>query len=109
MGHDLDGLVTTPAWRDLTTPIVDAGVPPHLLYPVALGLGFAGFLGVYRLAVRLSRDMSDRIGPAVLAQRFAPPLVAIAVGYHFAHYLGYVLVLAPSLAVALTSPLADPA
>ncbi|KZX49440.1 hypothetical protein AV929_18230 [Haloarcula sp. K1] len=105
-----DGLVTTPAWRDLTTPLVDAGVPPHLLYPVALGIGFAGFLGVYRLAVRLSRDMSDTyLAPAVLAQRFAPPLIAIAVGYHFAHYLGYFLVLAPSLAVALTSPFADPA
>ena len=105
-----DGLVTTPAWRDLTTPLVAAGVPPHLLYPVALGVGFAGFLGVYRLAVRLSRDISDTyLAPAVLAQRFAPPLVAIAVGYHFAHYLGYFLVLAPSLAVALASPFASPA
>ncbi|WP_137684214.1 hypothetical protein [Haloarcula mannanilytica] len=105
-----DGLVTTPAWRDLTTPLVEPGVPPHLLYPVALAIGFGFFLGVYRLAVRLSSDISDTyLTPAVLAQRFAPPLIAIAVGYHFAHYLGYFLVLAPSLAVALASPFADPA
>jgi hypothetical protein len=44
-----------------------------------------------------------------LAQRFAPPLLAIAVGYHFAHYLGYFLALAPSLGVALSAPMADPA
>jgi len=105
-----DGLVTTPAWRDLTTPLVNAGVPPHLLYPVALVAGFAAFLGVYRLAVRRSRDAAETyLAPSVLAQRFAPPLVAIAVGYHFAHYLAYFLVLAPSLAVALSAPFSSPA
>ncbi|WP_423999300.1 hypothetical protein ACOZ4I_10600 [Haloarcula salina] len=105
-----DGLVTTPAWRDLTTPLVEAGVPAHLIYPVALVVGFAGFLGVYRLAVRRSRDAAETfLAPSVLAQRFAPPLIAIAVGYHFAHYLGYFLVLAPSLAVALSAPFSNPA
>lgn len=105
-----DGLVTTPAWRDLTTPLVNAGVPPHLLYPVALVVGFLGFLGVYRLAVRRSRDAAETyLAPSVLARRFAPPLIAIAVGYHFAHYLSYFLALAPSLAVALSAPFSSPA
>ena len=105
-----DGLVTTPAWRDLTTPLVEAGLPPHLLYPLALLAGFALFLGVYRLAVRASRRTAETyLAPSVLAQRFAPPLLAIAAGYHFAHYLGYFLVLVPSLAVAVADPLGSPA
>jgi len=104
-----DGLVTTPAFRDLTTPLVDAGLPAHLLYPVVLAAGFALFLGVYRLAVRSSRRTAETyLSPAELAERFAPPLLAIAAGYHFAHYLGYFLVLAPALGLAMLSPLSDP-
>jgi len=105
-----DGLVVTPAWRDLTTPLVTAGVPPHLLYPVALLVGFGLFLGVYHLAVRASRRTAETyLAPAELAERFAPPLLAIAAGYHLAHYLGYFLVLAPALGTALVEPFANPA
>ena len=104
-----DGLVRTPTWRDLTTPLVEAGLPAHLLYPLALAAGFALFLGVYLLAVRLSRRTATTyLAPDELAERFAPPLLAIAAGYHFAHYLGYFLVLAPALWLALGSPLSDP-
>ncbi|WP_417935953.1 hypothetical protein [Haloarcula saliterrae] len=108
-GTTFDGLVTTPAWRDLTGPLVDAGLPPQLLYPLALAAGFLLFLGAYRFAVRLGRQSAETyLEPDALAQRFAPPLLAIAAGYHFAHYLGYFLVLAPALWVALLSPLSDP-
>ncbi|MBX0324623.1 hypothetical protein EGH21_16465 [Halomicroarcula sp. F13] len=104
-----DGLVTTPGWRDLTTPLVDAGLPAHLLYPLALLAGFALFLGVYRLAVRAStRTAETYLAPDELAERFAPPLLAIAAGYHFAHYLGYFLFLAPALGAATLAPFADP-
>jgi hypothetical protein len=104
-----DGLVTTPAFRDLTTPLVEAGLPPHLLYPVALAVGFALFYGVYLLAVRASRRTAQTyLTPGELAERFAPPLLAIAAGYHLAHYLGYFLVLAPALGLTLLSPLSDP-
>ncbi len=105
-----DGLVTTPAWRDLTTPLVEAGLPAHVLYPVALLLGFGLFLGVYRLAVRTSKATAETyLSEATLAERFAPPLLAIAAGYHFAHYVGYFLALAPTLVAATASPLIAPA
>jgi len=108
-GTTFDGLVTTPAWRDLTTPLVEAGLPPHLLYPLALAAGFGLFLGAYWLAVRLSRrTAATYLDADALAERFAPPLLAIAAGYHFAHYIGYFLVLAPALGVTLLSPLSDP-
>ena len=104
-----DGLVTTPAFRDLTTPLVDAGLPAQLLYPVVLAAGFGLFLGVYWLAVLSSRRTAETyLAPEALAERFAPPLLAIAAGYHLAHYLGYFLVLAPALGTTLLSPLSDP-
>ncbi|WP_236039244.1 hypothetical protein [Haloarcula salinisoli] len=108
-GTTFDGLVTTPAFTDLTTPLVAAGLPPQLLYPLALAAGFGLFLGAYWLAVRLSRRVADTyLDESELAERFAPPLLAIAAGYHLAHYLGYFLVLAPALWVTLLSPLSDP-
>ncbi|WP_324757268.1 hypothetical protein [Haloarcula montana] len=109
-GTTYDGFVTTALWRDLSTPIVSAGVPAHVLYPVALVLGFALFLGAYWVAARLARRSAKTyLTTETLAVRFAPPLLAIAVGYHFAHYLGYFLFLAPALAVAVLSPLSSPA
>jgi len=105
-----DGLVVTPAWRDGTAPLVAAGLPPWLLYPLALVTGYGLFLGVYRLAVRFSRTTAETyLAPGVLACRFAPPLLAIAAGYHLAHYLGYFLSLAPAMAAATLSPSTAPA
>ena len=108
-GTTFDGLVTTPAWADLTAPLVEAGLPAQVLYPLALAVGFGLFLGAYWGAVRLSRQTAETyLDESTLAERFAPPLLAIAAGYHLAHYLGYFLVLAPALWVALLSPLSDP-
>ena len=108
-GTTFDGLVVTPAWRDATGPLVAVGVPPQLLYPLGLAVGFGLFLGAYWLAVRLSKRSAETyLDAETLAERFAPPLLAIAAGYHLAHYLGYFLVLAPALGVALLSPLSDP-
>jgi len=105
-----DGLVATPAWRAVAGPLVRAGLPAALLYPLALVAGFGLFVAAYRGAVGYGRLAADSYLPeSLLARRFAPPLVAIAAGYHAAHYLGYFLSLTPILAGALTSPLAPPA
>jgi len=105
-----DGLVATPIWRGFATAVVNLGVPPVALYPLAMVVGFAGFLFVYRWAARRSRQTADSYrDPALLARRFAPPLLAIAAGYHLAHYLSYFLALAPALTVVLPAPLSPPA
>jgi len=105
-----DGFVATPAWKALIAPLVEVGVPAHLLYPTALAAGFGVFLGAYRLAARAARSSSETyLAADRLARRFAPPLIAIAAGYHLAHYLGYFLALAPVLGTVLTSPLSPPA
>ena len=104
-----DGFVATPAWRALATPLYEAGVPAWLLYPLALAVGFGLFYGAYRLAARYGRRYADSLLTAdELARRFAPSLLAIAAGYHVAHYLGYFLSLSPALVSALTNPLSPP-
>nr|WP_181686298.1 hypothetical protein [Halorhabdus salina] len=105
-----DGFVTTPAWRAIARPLVEVGIPVHLLYPLVLAGGFGLFLAIYRLASRYARRTGETYMAAqTLARRFAPPLVAIAAGYHLAHYLGYFLSLVPVLVTVLGSPLSPPA
>jgi hypothetical protein len=101
-----DGLVTTPAWNDLAPVVVEAGVPPLVVYLVALLAGFALFRWLYRLAARRSRAIVDsRLSPAAIESWFAPALVPIAAGYHVAHFLGYFLSLSPALESVLEHPL----
>ncbi|MFC7236026.1 hypothetical protein [Halosegnis marinus] len=106
-GTTFDGLVATPPWGDFARAAVGRGMPPALLYPLALAVGFVAFYGAYLLAVRYGvRVAETRRDPAELARRFAPSLLAIAAGYHVAHYLGYFLSLVPALAGALANPFA---
>lgn len=105
-----DGLVATPAWAGLLTPLVEAGVPAWLCYPVGLLAGFGLFAGLYRVAIARGRLAAESLLSAgTLARRFAPSLLAIAAGYHLAHYLGYFIELLPALIGALSAPLGPPA
>lgn len=109
-GTTFDGLVLTPAWAGFARSAVGVGIPAPLLYPLCLVVGFGLFFGVYLLAARRSRtDANTYLSADEIARRFAPPLLAIAAGYHLAHYLGYFLSLVPTLFVVATSPLSPPA
>lgn len=102
-----DGVVTTPLWAGATRTVVGAGVPAAVVYPAALVAGFGLFWGVYLLAARRARASGPTyVGATTLARRFAPSLLAIAAGYHLAHFLGYFLALVPPLVLALTAPMA---
>jgi len=104
-----DGLVSTPLWARLLTPIAEAGVPAHLVYVSVLLAGFGVFLGVYRLASRKIRERADTyVAVDEIERWFAPALVPIAAGYHVAHFLGYFLTLAPALAAVAAAPFAPP-
>jgi len=101
-----DGFVATPAWGDIAAPLVDAGLPPLAVYLLGLLVGFVLFLGVYLLAATLARRSGNTfVTTTALAQRFAPPLLAIAAGYHLAHYLDYFLGLSPALVQVAVAPL----
>jgi hypothetical protein len=101
-----DGLVATPPWGDTLRPVVELGVPAALLYPLALVSGFGVFLALFQIAVvRGGAAAESYLDAELLARRFAPSLLAIAAGYHLAHYLGYFLELLPTLLSALIAPL----
>ncbi|WP_435062746.1 hypothetical protein [Halobaculum sp. EA56] len=105
-----DGFVGTALWADLARPFVDIGVPPLLVYLLAMVAGYGLFLALYLASASAARRTADTyLAPGELARRFAPSLLAIAAGYHLAHNLGTALALAPSLAVVLASPLSPPA
>jgi len=105
-----DGLVTTAAWGDVAGWIVDAGVPSLAVYAVAMVAGYGVFLGIYRSAAHLARRTAPTyLSAPMLARAFAPPLLAIAAGYHLAHFLGYFLTLLPALGAAIQHPIAGPA
>jgi len=100
-----DGLVSTPAWRALLRPLGVSDLAARAVYLITMAAGFLVFYWVYRLAVGASRDLSEaHVSRAELAYRFAPPLLAIAAGYHLAHYLGYFLRLFPGMVESFLDP-----
>lgn len=81
-----------------------------LVYTVLLLGGFVLFLGAYWTASLLSRRLTGTyLTSRRIAVGFGPPLVAIAAGYHLAHYVGLVVSLSPALVTVLASPFAPPA
>lgn len=105
-GTTYDGFVQTPLWAAIATAVVPAGVPAPVLYPLALGLGYLLFAGVFLVAARTARSLAPTyLTTWTLARFFAPSLLAIAAGYHLAHYFSYFLELSPTLLTAALSPL----
>jgi hypothetical protein len=104
-----DGFVATPVWAGLAGALSSVGVPLAVLYPAALLGGFGLFFAVYLGAAAASKRIAGTyLTAAELGRRFAPSLLAIAAGYHLAHYLGYFLSLAPTVAAVATTPFAPP-
>ena len=98
-----DGVVATPGWQSVATPVVRAGLPAELTYFAALLGGYALLFGAYWLASRQSASLST-----ARAAAFAPALVLPAAGYHFGHFLPYLLTQLPASVVVLLNPLSPP-
>lgn len=101
--------IVTPPGIATVEALVGVGVPPLAVYLLLLLAGYALFLGSYWLATRYAKRLAETYVTAEhLAIRFAPPLLAIAAGYHLAHYFTFFVSLSPSLALTLASPLSPP-
>ncbi|WP_049924646.1 hypothetical protein [Halopiger djelfimassiliensis] len=102
-------IVTEPGVRTVET-LVGIGFPPSLVYLGLLLAGFGLFWKVYWVAASRARDQAETyLSERYIALRFAPSLLAIAAGYHFAHYAGFAISLWPSLLDTLVAPLNPPA
>ena len=105
-GTVFDGFVTTPLWVRLANGVAGWGVPPLVLYGLALLSGFVVCWGLLLLAGRVgSRYLPESDLPTLL-RRVGPGVLAVAAGYHFAHFFGYFLSLVPALAFSVTAPFA---
>ncbi|WP_331235862.1 hypothetical protein [Natronorarus salvus] len=103
------GFVTTPPGVATVSWFAGLGIPPGAVYLLLLLGGFGAFVGAYWLATEWARRTADSyLSARYLSVRFAPPLLAIAAGYHLAHYFTFFLSLSPSLAAVLATPLSPP-
>ena len=105
-----DGLVATPTWGAAIKPLVALGIPPLLIYFVAIIAGFGLFYYAFERASRKSQQTAHSYVSANFIRRwFAPSLLPIAAGYHLAHFLGYFLSLSPALVTVAFTPFTPPA
>ena len=80
-----------------------------VVYTLLFISGYVIFFGAYWTASILSRRRTGTyITTRRIAFRFAPPLLAIAAGYHLAHYTGLAVSLSPALGMVISSPLSPP-
>jgi len=104
-----DGFVATWLWESFAVSAVGLGLPPLSVYFVTYVSGFALFLGAFWWSMGLARQYgSTYITRDELGRRFAPSLLAIAVGYHLSHNLGFFVALLPSVVVVGAMPLDPP-
>jgi hypothetical protein len=93
-----DGLIGTGEWAELEgalqSRIPGSGETSGMMIRTVGLVAFWGlFLGAYLgTCAVMSRVASDRRGPLEIARGFALTLVPIAIGYHVAHYLVFLLV-----------------
>ncbi|MBZ6495955.1 hypothetical protein KWG76_13625 [Haloterrigena longa] len=103
------GFIVTPVGVGTIETLVGIGLPPALVYLGLLVVGFALFWKIYWLAIDRTRERAETyLSREYLGLRLAAPLLAIAAGYHFAHYVGFGLSLWPSLLDAIAMPLNPP-
>lgn len=100
-----DGFLRTGAGQTLREGLAFLGGVGSTLAVVALGLAL--FLAVFWLCVAAIRNTTRTLSSlAEVGSAFAVTLVPIAVGYHLAHNLAYVVEGLPLLVDALADPLA---
>jgi hypothetical protein len=106
-----DGLLSTPEWASLERAVAMSGggagdLEPMLFRSVGL-LGFwLLFLGAYLAVSAIMSAVTGRSHTMIeIARSFAFTLVPIAIGYHLAHYLVFLLVQGQYIIPLLSDPL----
>jgi hypothetical protein len=92
-----DGLSATPAWWAFEDRLLAALAPAGLSPLVTRTLGLIGvwlaFVGAYGAICRImAAATEERLPAGAIARRFVLTLVPIAIAYHLAHYLSFLLI-----------------
>jgi len=100
------GFINSAPGTEAIGAVVGWGLPPLVVYLGLFVLGAALTGGGYATAAVVAhRRIRTTYSPAMLALVFGPTLVAIAAGYHLAHYLLFAVTASPLLMAAVTAPL----
>ncbi|HZP68855.1 MAG TPA: hypothetical protein VFB29_02825 [Pseudolabrys sp.] len=104
-----DGLLNTPEWSILENAIGAQVHGPGELGVVAvrsagLLVFWLLFLGAYTVVAAMMSAAAGGPPPRAIAQRFALTLVPIAIGYHVAHYLVFLLVQGQYIVPLMSDP-----
>jgi hypothetical protein len=91
-----DGLLATPEWAEAERQLIDL-MPAHgepgsiIVRTTGLVMFWVVFLAAYLAVSTVMSVAAGRRSPREMAQSFALTLVPIAIAYHLAHYLAYLL------------------
>ena len=105
-----DGLIATPEWSVVESALGAslsnfAGRGPMALRTIGLVGFWLLFLSTYwMVSIIMSAATAWRFSPRQIAQSFAFTLVPIAIGYHLAHYLVFLLVQGQYIVPLLSDP-----
>jgi hypothetical protein len=91
-----DGLLTTPEWSEAEQRLIDLipgpGEPGSVIVrTIGLVAFWVVFVGAYLAVSAVMSAAAGHRSPRAMAQSFALTLVPIAIAYHLAHYLAYLL------------------
>src|SRR6266851_3796680 len=101
-----DGLLTTPEWAEAERWMI--ALMPALSPGIVRTIGIVAFWALFLVAflavsVAMSRVAGER-SPREMARGFVLTLVPIAIGYHLAHYLIYLLTQGQYIILLLSDP-----
>lgn len=103
------GFINTQLGKDIFS-LLSGLLPQQLALFVVFVLGYALFLGAYWVAARIARNRIETyLTVETLGTWMAPSLLAIAAGYHLAHYFWLFVRNIPSLIQVFITPLSPPA
>jgi hypothetical protein len=95
--------------RSFVRNIVAFGIPPLMLYLLIFIGGCSLFLGAYLKAADVARETGETyLTSHTIGIQFAASLLAIAAGYHLAHYFAFFVSLSLLLATTIVSPFSPP-
>ena len=105
-----DGLLNTPEWASLENAIGAIIGSPNEFGPIVIrSAGLVAFwllfLGAYlTVSAIMSTAAGGRRSPVEMAQSFAFTLIPIAIGYHLAHYLVFLLIQGQYIVPLMSDP-----